>query len=95
MKSVVEQREDETEVARDRSLAREHELDLLLERQVALVNLVVERDHLLAQLDVLRPQRIEDAADRPEDDLSGLLEARLESVQLGLQLDSHPNLPVT
>ena len=67
----------------------------LLEREVALVDLVVERDHLVAELDVLRPQGVDGAADRPEDDLAGLLEARLERVQLGLQLDSHPNRPVT
>ena len=52
----VEQREDEPQVGRDRGLAREHELDLVLDRHVPVVDLVVERDHLVAQLDVLRPR---------------------------------------
>ena len=91
----MQEREHEPEVAGDRRLAREHELDLLLERVVAVVDLVVERDDLVAELDVLGAQRIDDAADRPEDDLAGLLEPCFEGVQLALELDSHPNLPVT
>jgi hypothetical protein len=62
---------------------------------VALVDLVVERDHLVAELDVLRSQRVHDPADRPQDDLPGLLESGLEGIELALELDSHPNLPVT
>ena len=57
----MQEREDETQVAGDRRLAGEHELDLLLERVVAVVDLVVERDDLVAELDVLRPQRVDDA----------------------------------
>ena len=91
----MEDREHESQVARDGGLAREGHLDLLLEREVARVDLVVERDHLVAELDVLRAERVDDAADRPQDDLARLLEARLEGVQLGLELDSHPNRPVT
>ena len=95
MQSGVENREDETKIARHRRLPSEHHLDLLLDREVALVYLVVERDHLVAQLDVLRPQGVDRAADRRGHDLAGLLEARLEGVELRLQLDPHPNLPVT
>ena len=91
----MEDREHEAEVACDGRLPREHELDLLLDREVALVDLVVERDDLVAQLDVLRAERVDDTADRPDDDLAGFLEARLERVELGLQLDPHPNRPVT
>ena len=91
----VEQREHETKVGRDRRLAREHELDLLLERVVAIVDLVVESDDLVAELDILRAQGVDDATDGAEDDLAGFLEPRLEGVQLSLELDSHPNLPVT
>jgi len=60
-----------------------------------IVGLVVEADDHVAELDVLRAQRVDDAANRPEDDLAGLLESRFEGVQLGLELDSHPNRPVT
>jgi hypothetical protein len=91
----VEQREHEAKVPRDRCLACEHELDLLLERVVALVDLVVEGDDLVAEFRVLRAESVDDAADRAEDDLPRLLEAGLERVQLALELDSHPNLPVT
>ena len=62
---------------------------------IAVVDLVVERDDLVAQLDVLRSQRVDDTPDRPEDDLAGLLEPGFEGVQLCLELDSHPNRPVT
>ncbi len=91
----MEEREHEPEIAGDRRLTGEHELDLLLERVVAVVDLVVERDDLVAELDVLRAECVDDATDRPDDDLAGLLESRLEGVQLSLELDSHPNLPVT
>ena len=91
----MEDREDEPEVGRHRRLARERHLHLLLEREIALVDLVVERDDLVAELDVLRAKRVDRAADRPQHDLAGLLEARLEGVQLCLKLDSHPNRPVT
>ena len=91
----VQERENETQIAGDRRLARKHELDLLLESVIAVVDLVVERDDLVAELDVLRPQRIDDTADRPEDDLAGFLESGFEGVQLRLEPDSHPNRPVT
>ena len=54
---------------------------------VARVDLVVERDHLVAQLDVLRLERVDRAADRAEDDVALLLEARLEGVEARLELD--------
>ena len=91
----MQERQHEPQVGRDGRLPREHELDLLLERVVAVVDLVVEGDDLVAQLDVLRTERVHDAADRAQDDLSGLLESCLEGVELALELDSHPNLPVT
>ncbi len=91
----VQDREDEPEVGRDGGLPREHELDLALEALVAVVDLVVERDHLVAELDVLASERVHGAADRPRHDLADLLEAGLERVEIGLQLGSHPKRPVT
>ena len=91
----MEQRQHEPEVGRNRCLAREHELDLVLDGHVPVVDLVVERDHLVAQLDVLRAQGVDGAANRPGGDVAELLEARLQGVEVGLQLGSHPNLPVT
>ena len=64
-------------------------------REVVAVDLVVEGDDLVARLDVLRLERVDNAANRAHDDLAGLLEARLEGVQLLLELDSHPKRPVT
>ncbi len=83
------------QITGDWRLPCEHELDLLLERVIAIVDLVVERDDLVAKLDVLRPERVHNTADRAEDDLAGLLEIRLEGIQFALELDPHPNLPVT
>ena len=91
----MEDGENETEVGCDRVLASEHQFDLALDRLVSTVDLVVEGDDLVAELDVLRAERVGDAADRPDDDLTGFLEAGLEGVELPLQLDPHPNRPVT
>ena len=91
----MENGKNETEVGCDRVLPSEHQFDLALDRLVSTVDLVVERDDLVAQLHVLRAERVRDTADRPHDDLAGFLEARLESVELPLQLDPHPNRPVT
>ena len=91
----MEDREDEAKIARHRRLPGEHHLDLPLEREVAVVHLVVERDHLVAELDILGSQRVDRAADRTGHDLAGFLEAGFQRVELGLQLDPHPNLPVT
>ena len=74
----MQQRENEPEVGRDGRLPGEDELDLVLDPQVAIVDLVVERDDLVAELDVLGSQRVDRAADRPGDDLAHLLEAGLE-----------------
>ena len=65
---------------------------------VAVVDLVVERDHLVAELDVLRLERVDRAGHRAEDDLALLLEIRLERLEALLVLDArhvYPNRPVT
>ena len=48
----MEDREHEPQVDRDRSLPREQRLDALLDREVGLVDLVVEGDDLVGELDV-------------------------------------------
>ena len=40
-------------------------------------------------------ERVEAAAQRPQDELAFLLERRLELVELFLKRDPHPNRPVT
>ena len=94
---VVEDGEHEPEVGRDRRLLGEHLLDVLLDAVVARVDLVVEADHLVAELDVAPLQGVHRAAHRAEHDLALLLQARLESVEVGLELDAghQPNRPVT
>ena len=71
------------------------ELDLILDRHVPVVDLVVERDDLVAELDVLGAERVDGATNGAEDDLTRLLEARLEAVEVRLELGSHPKRPVT
>ena len=57
----LKQREHETQVGCDGGLAREQELDLLLDFEVLRVDVVVERDHLVREFEgpatenVLRP----------------------------------------
>ena len=80
----VEHREHEAKVARDGRLASQHELHLLLDREISIVDLVVERDDLVAQLDVLGAKSVHDGADGPERDLAHLLEAGLQRIQIRL-----------
>jgi hypothetical protein len=95
MQVVVEHGEDEPEIHRHGRLPREERLDALLDREVPRVHLVVERDDLLRELDVAVHERAECAAQRAEDEVALLLEARFELVELFLERDPHPNLPVT
>ena len=69
----------------------------LLDREVARVDLVVERDHLVGELDVLvRRARSSAPRERAEDEVALLLERRLELVEIFLERDAHqPNRPVT
>ena len=91
----MEDREHESQVAGDGGLEGEDLLDELLDPVVALVDLVVERDHLVAELGVLRLERVERAAQGPQADVALLLQARLEPFEALPVLDPHPNLPVT
>ena len=83
----MEHREHEAEVGRHGCLLREQLADRLLDPVVAVVDLVVERDHLVAELDVLRLEGVDRAAHRAEDDRALLLEVRLERVEALLVLD--------
>ena len=80
---------------RRRRLSREQRLNARLDVEVAAVDLVVERDHLVGELLVLLLERVQRAAQRPADELALLLERRLELVELFLKPDSQPNRPVT
>ena len=70
MEVVLQQRQDEPKVARDRRLAREQQLDPLLDLEVLRVDVVVERDHLVGELDVLGADGLDGAAERAEDELA-------------------------
>ena len=87
--------EHEPEVGRDRRLPGEQRLDALLDREVAAVDLVVEGDHLVGELDVLRVERVQRAAKRAQDERALLLERLLEAGQLVLEDRPQPNRPVT
>ncbi len=97
---VVEHRQHEAEVGGDGRLLREHLLDRLLEAVVARVDLVVEADHLVAELEVAPRERVHRAAHGAQDDVALLLEARLQHVEPRLELNPghgarHPKRPVT
>ena len=81
----MQHREDEPQVDRDRRLAREQRLDALLDREVALVDLVVERDHLVGELDVLVDERVQAPRSARRTSVALLLERRLELVELLLK----------
>ena len=79
-------------------LLREQLPDRLLDPVVAGVDLVVERDDLVAELGVLRAENVDGAAKRAQDERALLLERCLERVEARLELDPrhrHPNRPVT
>ena len=67
----------------------------LLDRGVAAVDLVVEGDDLVGELRVRLAQRVERPAQRTQDELPLLEQVRVDRVEIFLEGDSHPNLPVT
>ena len=81
--------EDEPEVARDGSLPGEELLDASLDRDVELVDLVVERDHLVGELRVLRAHGLDGSAQRAQHELALGLERGLELLELLLEGDPH------
>ena len=91
----MQHREHEAQVARDGRLPREQRLDSLLDLEVEPVDVVVERDHLVGELEVALGERVERAAEHAEHERALLLEARLELLELVLEGRPHPNLPVT
>ena len=91
----MQDREHEAQVDGDRSLAGEQRLDAFLDREVGLVDLVVEGDDLVGELDVGLLERVEAAAQRAQDEGAFFLEGGFELVELFLERDPHPNRPVT
>ena len=93
----MEHREDQSQIARDRSLLGKHLLDRLLDPVIPDVDLVIERDDLVAELRVLRLERVDGAPHRAEHERALLLQVCLQRVELRLELDARhqPNLPVT
>jgi hypothetical protein len=95
MEVYVEDRQDEAKIAGDRRLARKQKLDALFDPNVMLVDIVVERDHLVGELFVALLESIDRAPQGTQDQLTFLLECRLEKIELFLEGRPHPNLPVT
>jgi hypothetical protein len=95
MQIDVQHREHEPKVAGDRRLPGEEALDALLDREVGLVDLVVEGDYLVGQLDVAALEGVQAAAQRAQDEVGLALKRLLELLELLLEGDSQPNLPVT
>ena len=84
----MEHGEHEAEIGRHGCLLGEQLADRALDAVVAVVDLVVEGDHLVAELDVLRREGVDRAAHRPNGDLALLLEVRLERLEALLVLDA-------
>ena len=89
MKVRVQHCQHEPEVDRDGRLPREQRLDPLLDREIAAVDLVVERDHLVGELPVGLLERVHRGAQRAQDEVAFFLEGRLDLLQLLLERDSH------
>ncbi len=77
----MEHREQQAEVARDRRLQGEQRLDRGLDAEEELVDLVVERDHLVGELDVALLERADCAPNRRDHALALLLKLCLDPVQ--------------
>src|SRR6266508_244197 len=91
----VEDREDEAQIACDRRLTRKQQLYALFYPHVALVDVVVECDHLVGELLVALLEGLDRTAQGAQHQLTLLLQRRLEEVELFLKCRPHPNLPVT
>ena len=79
----MQDREDEAQVDGDRRLASRAVTGCPPRSPGSVVvDLVVERDHLVGQLDVALLERVQAAAERAEDERALLLERRLELVEL-------------
>ena len=78
----VQHGQHEAQVDGDRRLQREEALDALLQRVVAVVDLVVERDHLVGQVDVAAVEGVDGRAQCPQHELPLLLERLLETFEL-------------
>ena len=74
---------------------REQLPDRFLDPVIAGIDLVVEGDDLVAELDVLRLQRADGAAQRPENDRPLLLHARLERAGLWIEVKDRLEEPGT
>jgi hypothetical protein len=93
MDRAVQHREHETQVAGHGRLLGEQLADRPLDAVIPLVDLVVEGDHLVTELDVLRLERVDRPAHRAEDDLALLLEVGLEGVEARLVLEACHQCP--
>ena len=95
MQVDVENCEHEAEIGGHGRLPGEEELDPLLDPHVALVDVVVEGDHLVRELLVALLECVDRTAEGAQDKRPLLLQRRLEQGELVLERRSHPNLPVT
>jgi hypothetical protein len=95
VKVDVQDREHEAQIACHGRLPREQKLDALFDPDIPLVDLVVERDHLVGELLVPLLERVDRATKGPQDERAFFLQCRLELVELFLERGPQPNLPVT
>ena len=80
----MDHREQQPQVAGDRRLEREQGLDLVLDGEEVVVDLVVERDHLVGELAIPLLERPHRAVDGADDSLPHLLELSLGLLECGV-----------
>lgn len=83
----VQHGEYETKIGCDGSLLCQELADHPLDPVVPLIDLVVERNHLLAQFNVLHVERVDRRSERAEYDSALLLDRRLERIEGRLKLN--------
>ena len=90
---IVQNREHEAQVARDRRLAGEQRLHPCSMREVAAVDLVVEGDHLVGELDVVAGERVQRPAQRAQTSSPSSWRAASSSFELLLERRSSSEAP--
>ena len=93
MEIDVQHRQHEPQIDGDGRLQRQQALDALLQGVVAVVDLVVEGDHLVGQVDVAPVERVDRRAQRAQHEQPLLLERLLQALELLVEdVARHPRM---
>src|SRR5262245_1056284 len=96
MQTAVQDRADQSQVARDRRLQSQQRDRVGVDLQVEVVDLVIALDHLLCERVVAAHERADGMLDRRRGEFPQHHEVEFRALQgVGERLTAHPNLPVT